>query len=338
MTSQAALLCAQDTKTPALAVLVASVVNIVGDYIFVAKMRWGVRGAALATSVASLLSNGMLVGQVWKMMNGWKNAYQETMKIGTLDQNKQGDPCSIPFISFPDRKSLVSLILLAGPMFFVMVGKITGYFAMNVRAGSFGMVAMACHSVLTRMFFFLNTLGDSLSQSAQTFLPGLFYRKKLLEQEASERCFGNAASTPSSMLEISNARTLLKRLLLISSIVGSVNCVVGQFIAKNAGRAFTNDASLGFLMSHVSPIMGLALFLHPLTMCLEGAIIAASDTGYLVGTYVVSIFILLGQLSFFCKDFLGVWYGMLVFQLIRLIQFGSRAWKQTAPLEAEEIM
>ena len=181
MTSQAALLCAQDTRTPALAVLVASVVNIVGDYFFVAKMRWGVRGAALATTLASSLSNSLLLSEVWNMMNEWKNAYREMMKTGTSHEKDHCDPLSIPFISFPDRKSLVSLLLLAGPMFFVMVGKINAYFAMTVRAGSFGMVALACHSVLTRIFFFLNTLGDALSQSAQSFLPGLFYRKKLLE-------------------------------------------------------------------------------------------------------------------------------------------------------------
>ena len=54
LTSQAVLLCSQDTKTPALAVLVASIVNVIGDYIFVAKMNWGISGAALATSMASV--------------------------------------------------------------------------------------------------------------------------------------------------------------------------------------------------------------------------------------------------------------------------------------------
>ncbi|KAL7525380.1 hypothetical protein ACHAXR_000983, partial [Thalassiosira sp. AJA248-18] len=80
ITSQAALLCAQDTRTPALAVLIASVVNIVGDYIFVAKMRWGVRGAALATSMASMMANGLLVRKVWSMMAGWKDACREKIK------------------------------------------------------------------------------------------------------------------------------------------------------------------------------------------------------------------------------------------------------------------
>ncbi len=128
----------------------------------------------------------------------------------------------------------------------------------------------------------------------------------------------------------------MKRLLLISSVVGIANCMNGQFISNYAGQAFTNDATLASLMSQVSPIMGLALFLHPLTMCLEGAIIADSDTGYLVKTYVISLLVLLRLLSFYCKDFLGVWYGMVVFQLIRLVQFGWRAWQRTAPSKVRE--
>ena len=70
LTSQAVLLCAQDTLTPALAVLVASCVNIIGDYVFVAEFGWGVRGAALATSMASLMANSILVGRVWRMVGG----------------------------------------------------------------------------------------------------------------------------------------------------------------------------------------------------------------------------------------------------------------------------
>lgn len=122
MTSQAALLCAQDTKTPALAVLVASILNIVGDYIFVAKLGYGVRGAALATSLASFTANGMLVGKVWKMTSGWKHELKKQEQSAADILNSEGGETSdIPFISFPDGKSLASLLLLAGPMFFVMV-------------------------------------------------------------------------------------------------------------------------------------------------------------------------------------------------------------------------
>ncbi|KAL3815390.1 hypothetical protein ACHAXA_010995 [Cyclostephanos tholiformis] len=197
LTSQAALLSAQDTRTPAIAVVVASVLNILGDYIFVARFGWGVRGAALATGVASMIANGMLTWKVWTMVCGWKDAYREGGEErgasghrrslqppldADVDASGSGDdPSEIPFISLPDRKSLASLLLLAGPMFFVMLGKIMGYSAMTVRAGDFGMVSLACHSVMMRVFFFFATAGDAISQAAQTFLPGLLYQKSVRE-------------------------------------------------------------------------------------------------------------------------------------------------------------
>lgn len=335
LTSQAALLSAQDTKTPALAVLVASAVNIVGDYVFVARLGWGVRGAALATSMASMLSNGMLVWKVWTMVGGWKDAYREERKPPSNADafaNEGGDPSEIPFISLPDRKSLASLLLLAGPMFFVMLGKIMGYSAMTVRAGDFGMVSLACHSVMMRVFFFFATAGDAISQAAQTFLPGLLYQKSVREKQSQVATASlSAASSPDlSNGDDRNARTLLERLLLISLIVGIVNCILGRFIALNAGRTFTDDAALVSLMSIVSPFMGLASLFHPIAMCLEGSIIAASDSRYLVGTYVGSILLLLTQLKFVCKDFLGVWRALLLFQFLRMAQFSTRVRKQTS--------
>jgi len=218
---------------------------------------------------------------------------------------------------------------LAGPLFFVMLGKILGYSSMTVRAGNFGMVSLACHNVLMRIFFFFGTVGDSLSQTAQTFLPGLFYRKS--QQENGEDITSTSTSGGGK-----NARTLLKRFLLISTISGFIICMLGTFIADSSGRAFTTDASLVSLMSKVSPFMGLAQLLHPLTMVLEGSIIAAGDVGFLVATYVASVIVLLGQLKFICKDFLGVWHAILLFQMIRIIQFGARVWRRTASSKAQK--
>jgi Na+-driven multidrug efflux pump len=295
----------------------------------------------------------MLVWKVWTMVGGWKDAYRqekEEMEVSSgsrqlmrppdadaLFANKGGDPSEIPFISLPDRKSLASLLLLAGPMFFVMLGKIMGYSAMTVRAGDFGMVSMACHSVMMRVFFFFGTAGDAISQAAQTFLPGLLYQKTVRGNESKVASSSLSASNVNVIdVDDRNARTLLERLLLISSIVGIFNCISGRFIALNSGRTFTNDAALVSLMSLVSPFMGLASLCHPIAMCLEGSIIAARDSRYLVGTYVASILLLLTQLKFICNDFLGVWRALLLFQFLRMAQFGSRVWKQTSTKIATE--
>jgi Na+-driven multidrug efflux pump len=321
LTSQAALLCSGDTKTPVLAVLVASLTNIVGDYLFVAKCGFGVRGAALATSLASLMSNGILVSRLWKTVQGWKNNLQTQSIEGSLMKEQNQVALRLPFIAFPDRESFLSLVRLAGPMFFVLCGKVMGYSAMTVRAGTYGLVSLACHNILMRIFFFFATVGDGLSHATQTFMPGLLYQKSQVEEQGTK---------PNDINVAQNARTLLKRVLLMSTAVGAVNSVVSKYIANNAGSAFTTDTSLVSLMSNVSPFMGLALFIHPITMTLEGSIIAGRNLRRLLGTYVLSVILLLAQLNFVCDRFVGVWHALLFFQAIRIVQFGPLVWRRTA--------
>lgn len=310
LTAQSALLCAGDTRTPALAVLLASAINCALDYLLVAKFGLGVRGAAAATAVASASANSFLVRKLYLMFNSWKSSFRSS--VGNKDD------AEYKFVTFPDRKSFLSLLKLAGPLFGVMAAKIFGYNSLTVRAGSFGLVALACQNILMRIFFFFATVGDALNQASQTFLPGLLVIK-------------DRGVTETHVTAVENpARTLLKRLTVISCLSGLANCILGRLIARYAGGIFTSDANLIRLMAHISPFMGLALSLHPLTMALEGSIIAANDAMYLVGTYGLTLAVLLAQLKFACKDFLGVWHTLLLFQMLRISQFGIRVWKKTA--------
>ena len=312
LTAQSALLCASDTRTPALAVLLASVINCALDYLLVAKCGLGVRGAAAATAVASASANGFLVRKLYLMWISWKTSFKSSVS------DKDTEVELPKFVTFPDRKSFVSLLKLSGPLFGVMAAKIFGYNSLTVRAGSFGLVALACQNILMRIFFFFATVGDALNQASQTFLPGLLVTK---DREVA-RTHVEVVDNP--------ARTLLKRLTVISCLSGLANCILGRLIARYAGGIFTSDVNLIHLMAHISPFMGLALSLHPLTMALEGSIIAANDAMYLVGTYGLTLAVLLAQLKFACKDFLGVWHTLLLFQMLRISQFGIRVWKKTA--------
>eukprot|EP00956_Cyclotella_meneghiniana_P023593 scaffold46192_cov22-Cyclotella_meneghiniana.AAC.1 len=190
-----------------------------------------------------------------------------------------------------------------------------GYSAMTIRSGTFGLVSLACHNILMRIFFFFATIGDGISHSAQTFMPGLLYQKRQLEKQG---------------MRSLTARYLLKRLILMSTIAGVVNSIFSKFIANNAGSAFTTDASLVSLMSEVSPFMGIALLIHPLTMAFEGSIVAGRNLKKLLGTYVFSVLLLLAQLKFACTEFVGVWHAIVLFQAVRILQFGPLVWKRTA--------
>jgi Na+-driven multidrug efflux pump len=171
-----------DTKTPALAVAVASIVNIVGDLAL--SPRWGIQGAAVATAMATVASCAILVNKVRKTVADWKSKEEAAELIMTRDHwdrdysepspqivdgvNNAGSIISvnstassetvahdpklddIPFWSLPDKASIVKLFRLAGPIFYTMMAKILCYALMTVRATNFGVTPLAAHNIMTR--------------------------------------------------------------------------------------------------------------------------------------------------------------------------------------------
>ncbi|EED95899.1 hypothetical protein THAPSDRAFT_260974 [Thalassiosira pseudonana CCMP1335] len=291
-TAQSLLLCVLDTPTVTLAVLVATILNTVGDIYLVAFKGWGVWGAAFATSAASVAANMLLI---WKE----HSLYKEYL--------------AAPFISLPDRKSLGSLFLIAAPIFFVMVAKLVEYWSMTVRVGNFGMISMACHNVLMRIFFFFATIGDGFSQSSQTFLPGFIGNiPSEASKSRSEKAFG-----------------VIRKLTSISLVIGAFSSITARFIARNAGSAFTSDNQLVSLMSTASNYMGAVLLFHPLSEMLEGAMIASRDLRFLVCTQGVAALLFITTLRFTCTQITDIWKTMFVFQAARIALFGTRVWIRT---------
>lgn len=332
MVAQSICLACLDTVTPAVAVAAASIVNVIGDIFLVPHM--GVVGAAVATAIASVTSTAILVQQVIQKMNVWKEkilppVLLEEQTAATLPQShaetKQGTTTSffqqrwadmttmrlqrkkastsIPYLSWPDNASLLQLVKLAGPIFFVIVGKIICYSAMNLRATGFGLTALATHNIMMRVFFFYATFGDSLSQASQTFVPQVLVGSQNNQQQV---------------------KKLLTRLSVMAAAIGIMNSNVAHFIIQNCGTYFTKEPSILSTMASHSTYLCLALLLHPFIMLFEGAIIATKDLGYLVGTYVYTMVLLMGLLAFSSATFQGVWRALFIFQVIRLVQFAHR--------------
>lgn len=91
---QSICLASLDTRTPIVAVAVASVLNIVGDIVW---RGYGVLGAASATAVASIASAGILLRAVWRKQ--WRQWNVEGERLFRV----------------PDRKSLLELVMISGP-------------------------------------------------------------------------------------------------------------------------------------------------------------------------------------------------------------------------------
>jgi Na+-driven multidrug efflux pump len=225
---------------------------------------------------------------------------------------------TIPFISLPDRVSFLQLVKLAGPIFFVIVGKVICYSAMTLKATSFGLSAVATHNIMMRVFFFHTTFGDSLNQAGQTFLP-----QTLLEKNTNK------------------VKKLLKKFLVLATCIGVFNWISVQWMLHHcASVMFTNtNADIIRTMAETtnsSPVLAMASLFHPYIMVFEGSIIASGDLQYLVWTYVATMTILFAQLKFATPNFGGVWTALLLFQALRLVQFKMRVFSKVIFTKGKE--
>lgn len=314
MIAQAVSLATLDMRTPALAVLAASIINVFGDVFLVAKVGMGLRGAAIATAAAGAASSLILIMESRKKVARWRTSLP-------------GD--KTPFISLPDLTSFISLVKLAGPIFFVILGKLVCYSAMTLRASDFGMRSLATHNIMLRIFFFFCTFGDSFSLAAQSFLPKVLYSGGGNDSVNGNGYDKKAASEPKENTAI--AKSLLKRIFIMASIMAVTNSGLAKYIMENGGAIFTNDGAILSLLSDPSRVfymMG-SVLLHPLIMTMEGSILATRDLGFLVGAYGFTMTVMLSLLKFSTSSFTQVWRALFSFQAIRSVVFGARVFAKT---------
>jgi Na+-driven multidrug efflux pump len=341
-----------DTKTPALAVFSASVVNVVGD---VALAYYGMQGAAVATAIATITSATIMLRKVKARKDEWRQkelallvnknntsgddhhhdnhdgdatvgtaclssmAQEEVPPISTSTNINNGEehalingaspsltttkvPDDIPFISLPDRTSILALLKLSFPMFYSMLGKIACYSAMSIRATDFGVVNLASHSIMMRLFFFFACFGDSLSQSAQSFLPKALYPQP------------NAT----------NVRRMLKRLLIFATCVGVFISQTSSYVLTNFGGYLTKDKAVVATIANHTKFLSLSLLLHPFLMLGEGTLTATRDFATMISFYTITMVTHFTLLALAVTSFPLLWGVLFLFQSVRLTLFGTR--------------
>ena len=355
MVAQSVCLACLDTTTPALAVAVASLVNVVGDVLLVPHL--GMQGAAIATAVASSTAALILLRQVRRIMMGWRSKEEQDagtqtthdisnvwngiprLEYGNQNNNTHTETNTatptglsmtkmaptVPFWSLPGPAALQSLLLLTGPIFFCLVGKIICYSALSLRASDFGVTALAAHNVMIRIFFFGATFGDPLSQASQTFVPRLMTSTTSSSSNTTSR--GRRLSA--TMATNKSKRKLIRRMAIIAAAFGIGTKLSAQLVLTRFGSYFTNDASILELLRHASGWAGWALLLHPFVMLLEGCILASQDLFFLLGSYGVTMACHFASLKLNATSFAGVWRALFFFQTFRLAQFMWRVWDQS---------
>ena len=143
------LLASRDSVTPLKIIALAAGVNVIGDYLLcVFPLRWGVPGAAAATTFATLFSSTFLIRALKK-----KNIF--------------------PKIKLPSRKEIASLMEFTGPLLAITLTRLYGFVSMQRTAMKLGVNTMAAYQVCNNLMVFFLLFAEPLSQLSQTQLPEL---------------------------------------------------------------------------------------------------------------------------------------------------------------------
>ncbi|KAK4774708.1 hypothetical protein SAY86_009643 [Trapa natans] len=152
--AQSASLGMKDSWGPLKALVVASIINGVGDVILCMFLGYGIAGAAWATMASQIVA-----------------AY---MMLAALNEKKY----NAFTVTIPSYDELVSIIGIAGPAFITMMSKVAFFSLLTYSATSLGTLTVAAHQVVVQTFFMGTVWGEPLCQTAQSFMPELIYGAK----------------------------------------------------------------------------------------------------------------------------------------------------------------
>lgn len=155
-------------------------------------------------------------------------------------------------ISVPSPTDLLMFLKLAGPILLTMLSKNFFYTLLTFVATSLGNVCVAAHQVSIGLFALCAVCGEPLSQTAQTFIPGL---------------------TTGKDRNLPQARRLLRALLILGAGMGIVVGGATATIPWVAPHLFTRDPAIVEQMRQLTaPLYG-SLLLTPLVLSLEGTLL-----------------------------------------------------------------
>jgi Na+-driven multidrug efflux pump len=158
------------------------------------------------------------------------------------------------------------------PVTSTQVGRVSGYVAMShVISSALGTASMAAQQVIVSFFYCLCPIADSLSLTAQSFVPSVAGKK--ISKERS-KALGRMA------VNFVKAGAIFGGLM-----VGAVACI--PFLS----RFFTADAQVVALVNTVAPLLVGFFSMHGILCACEGLLLGQKDLGFLGKSYAAYFFI-----------------------------------------------
>ena len=356
----------KDARTPLAAILVAAIINLLGDFIFVHVLGLGLRGAAWAT-IISQYCGAFLLLRVLSRRN-----FLLTSFFKTSIQRQE---------SFNSLVSIFSFI----PFMFVMLLKTVIHNSSSATAAALGSTAAAAHTALFSIAMLCFTVGDVGSSLCQAYLPAFIDRSLTTEHatmKTSQSSSGKRMTEPkneSGRFRLCYPRTRTGRVLtnlikaarflprdvlgwmnnprravqsksgeprtnldlvaarptiiqLLKTMFGVSACVVAiaaTIIIVFSGK-ISCDPAVVRQMLLILPFMAAALSLHGTTVTLEGLLLAQKDFSFLSVVYIFIASSCVMFHSLIRRYNLGlfcVWSVYIYFQFSRLVVFSLRGFR-----------
>jgi Na+-driven multidrug efflux pump len=169
-------------------------------------------------------------------------------------------------VQFPSRETLDDFAPYVIPVTTTMIGRLSAYVAMShVISSSLGTVSMAAQQVVLSLFYCLTPIADSLSLTAQSFLPSL---------SESRPCQERSDAIHRTVLNFFKAAGIFGAVM-----VAAVSCV------PLLSGLFTADPRVIALVNMVVPILMVVFSVHPIVCACEGLLLGRKDLGFLGKMY-----------------------------------------------------
>jgi len=337
--AQASCLGLKDVVSPLKVIGSAAVFNLVLDLALVGqKPLWlgGAAGAAWATIFSQYLALGLFLRSL-----STKPRQQQSAPITTTGSNIGATPSNdstaapsptsrttrgilSPFrvtnfktwFTIPSSELFSKFRPFVIPVTTTQIGRCSAYVAMGHVVSSCLQTnhILAANQVVTSLFYTLIPISDSLSLTAQSFLPPLLAQPD---------------NTPNKAKYLRKATfNLLKVALMFGAILSSFVASIPLFM-----NIFTTDAVVQSMVQEILPVLGICFALHGVFCGSEGILLAHQDLNFLGRMYgiffvvVPAAFLRMKQLALAGTVNIGlatVWQAFLCYHSFRMATWVGR--------------
>jgi putative MATE family efflux protein len=270
-------------RRPLEIVVVANLVNVVLEVLFVYGFHWGIAGSAAGTAIAQA---GMGIAFVIELLRPHADSKR------------------------PSLREIRPMVRIGGQIFVRTTALMAAFLGASSIAARMGDAVIGAHQIAIQLFYFLALVLDAVAIAGQVIVG------RMLGAGDADGAFAAAV-----------------RMIGWSVVLGGAFALVLLPLEHVLPRAFTGDHAVLKQAALLWPLFALMQPLGGAVFALDGILIGAGDTAYLMWSMLVAsaIFLTLAILALERHwGIVGVWAALDVLILARLVllwaRFAGRRW------------